>query len=79
MERELWKALYLLAQKLDEPWEWLAVLDGRCCEVYFWAVVHDRPTSWAADPAQWPSDLRPGYCSPKARSVGDYEVLRPWN
>ena len=25
----------------------------------FGAVLHDRPTSWAADPKQWPDDLRP--------------------
>lgn len=27
--------------------------------VYFWAVLHDRPTRWACKPANWPSDLRP--------------------
>ena len=28
--------------------------------VYLWAVVHDRPTSWACDRANWPKDLCPG-------------------
>lgn len=28
--------------------------------VYLWAVIHDRPTSWACDPANWPRDLRAG-------------------
>jgi hypothetical protein len=27
--------------------------------VYLWAVLHERPTSWACDPANWPQDLRP--------------------
>lgn len=25
--------------------------------VYFWAVIHDRPVSWACDPRNWPNDL----------------------
>jgi hypothetical protein len=28
--------------------------------VYLWAVIHDRPTSWACDPANWPADLWAG-------------------
>lgn len=27
--------------------------------VYVWAVLHERPTSWACDPSNWPDDLRP--------------------
>jgi hypothetical protein len=28
--------------------------------VYLWAVVHDRPVSWACDPDNWPADLWSG-------------------
>jgi hypothetical protein len=59
MERELWKLLYLLARKLDKPWGSWRYSTAEVLGVYFWAVVHDRPTSWAADSAEWPDDLRP--------------------
>lgn len=28
--------------------------------VYLWAVIHDRPTSWACEPMNWPKDLWAG-------------------
>jgi Transposase DDE domain len=59
MERELWKALYLLAAELDKPWGHWRYSTADVVGVYFWAVVHDRPTSWAANPEEWPDDLRP--------------------
>lgn len=59
MERELWKALYALAVRLDKPWGSWRYSTAEIVAVYFWAVVHDRPTSWAADPQEWPEDLRP--------------------
>jgi hypothetical protein len=59
MERELWRILYLLAKKLDSPWGAWRYSTAEVLGAYFWAVVHDRPTSWAADPKQWPDDLRP--------------------
>ena len=59
MERELWKLLYVLAEEVDKSWgNWLYTASD-VLAIYFWAVVHDRPTSWATDPAQWPDDLRP--------------------
>ena len=54
MERELWKALYALAVGLDKPWGYWRYSTAEIVAVYFWAVVHDRPTSWAA-PAATPS------------------------
>lgn len=59
MERELWKALYVLAVGLDKPWGCWRYSTAEIVAVYLWAVVHDRPTSWAADPREWPEDLRP--------------------
>src|SRR5271154_846450 len=66
MERELWKALYLLAQKLDRPWGGWLYSTADVVGAYFWAVVHDRPTSWAADPKEWPDDLRPALLPPQS-------------
>lgn len=59
MERELWQALYLLATGLDKRWGGWKYSTAEIVAVYFWAVLHDRPTSWAAEPAEWPPDLRP--------------------
>jgi hypothetical protein len=59
MERELWRSLYLLARKLGNPWGSWRYSTAEVLGIYFWAVVHDRPTSWAIDPIQWPEDLRP--------------------
>ena len=66
MERELWKVLYLLARQLDNPWGSWRYSTADVLAVYFWAVVHDRPTSWAADPKQWPEDLRPAMMPPQS-------------
>lgn len=59
MERELWRSLYLLARKLGNAWGSWRYSTAEVLGVYFWAVVHDRPTNWAIDPSQWPDDLRP--------------------
>lgn len=59
MERELWQALYLLATNFDRRWGSWKYSTAEIVAVYFWAVVHDRPTSWAANPEEWPDDLRP--------------------
>ena len=59
MERELWKALYWLLRAADKPWGDWQYSTSDVLAAYFWAVVHDRPTKWAADPRQWPDDLRP--------------------
>jgi len=59
MERELWIILYRLAKDLDSPWGNWRYSTSDVLGVFFWAVIHDRPTSWAADPREWPNDLRP--------------------
>lgn len=66
MERELWKTLYMLSRLLDKPWGRWRYSTAEILGAYFWAVVHDRPTTWAADPAQWPSDLRPAWLPPQS-------------
>jgi hypothetical protein len=59
MERELWKLLYVVATKLDKPWGRWKYSTSDIVVVYLWAVVHDRPMSWAVVKAHWPDDLRP--------------------
>lgn len=66
MERELWKVLYLLVRKFDNPWGSWRYSTAEVLAVYFWAVVHDRPTSWAADSMAWPDDLRPPWLPPQS-------------
>lgn len=59
MERELWRILYHLTRQLDNPWGEWRYSTADVLAAYFWAVAHDRPTGWAADPKHWPDDLRP--------------------
>lgn len=57
MERELWQLLYATAIQLDEKWGSWKYSAADVLGVYFWAVVHDRPMSWALNKAHWPDDL----------------------
>jgi hypothetical protein len=81
MERELWKVLYRLARKLDNPWGLWRYSTADVLAVYFWAVVHDRPTVWATDPDHWPNDLRPrwlpsqGTLSRRLRRASTVELM----
>jgi hypothetical protein len=56
MERELWLVFYQVAlhcDKLTRAQFRPAVIVG----VYAWAVLHDRPVSWACEARNWPSEL----------------------
>jgi hypothetical protein len=61
MERERWYQLYRLAVELSRGWR-----DGHVYScalivgVYLWAVLHDRPVSWACNPANWPAEINIG-------------------
>jgi hypothetical protein len=55
MERELWEQLYRLANQGDRSKSNAFYRDWEIVVIYFWAVIHDRPTSWACDPANWES------------------------
>jgi hypothetical protein len=66
MERELWKALYALTVCRDKSWGSWRYSTAEIVTVYFWAVVHDRPTRWAANSQEWPDDLHPCNCRRKA-------------
>jgi hypothetical protein len=61
MERELWSVLYQLARTCDRSC-WWSIEVYRDCEivaVYCWAVLHERPTSWACNERNWPNGLWP--------------------
>lgn len=55
--------------------------DHVVARVYAFAVWHDRPVSWACDPAHWPEDLLPGELpsqptmSRRLRTVGVLQLL----
>jgi hypothetical protein len=60
MERQLWKLIVALMATLDTapPSTRLNFSDQRIVGVFYWAVIHDRPTSWACQKKHWPLDLR---------------------
>jgi hypothetical protein len=59
MERELWKIFYQLVWGLSNPRGAWLYATADVLVVYFWAAVHDRPSSWATKSENWPDDLRP--------------------
>jgi hypothetical protein len=61
MERERWVGLYQLACEWSRGWGFGHRYSVACIVgVYLWAVVHDRPTSWACQAINWPNDLHFG-------------------
>jgi hypothetical protein len=58
MELELWKVLYVLACQLDKSWPRGLYKDCEIVGVFLWAVIHDRPTCWAADLKNWPANRK---------------------
>ena len=80
MERELWKQLYAMVVRLDSLWTNGLYRHAEILVVYLWAVIHDRPTSWACDPRNWeaapPVRLPPqSTMSRRLRSRGTKELL----
>jgi hypothetical protein len=61
MEGKLWKELYATVMTTDypSPARKVSHSDRWVVLTFLWAVVHDRPTSWACVPHHWPVDLRP--------------------
>lgn len=59
MERELWEALCHLAGRLYNRLSRCRYGDDVICGVYWWAVVHDRPMSWACEASHWPESWHP--------------------
>lgn len=62
MERELFRELKAALRGLGRRRRnrRYTYTDGAILEVYYWAVIHDRPTVWACDPRHWPRGLHRG-------------------
>lgn len=56
MEHQLWKAIVAILATLDKPRKSTKFdfSDEDIVKVYYWAVIHDRATSWACLPEHWP-------------------------
>src|SRR5262245_6393898 len=61
MERELWPRLYRIVREVEASIRQKSVRyqPSVILTVYFWAVLHDRPVSWACKPRNWDTVLRP--------------------
>ena len=58
MERERWLELYALAERLGRVYtQGVRYSVAAVVGVYLWAVIHDRPVSWACLPENWSSGL----------------------
>jgi hypothetical protein len=61
MEGDLWPVLYRLIYEENNRRprkKGVQYSDGRILEVYCWAVIHDRPTSWSCEENNWPPRRR---------------------
>lgn len=60
MEHQLWKTIVACLRTVDKspPRARETYTDVRILEVYFWAVLHDRPISWACQLQNWPIHLQ---------------------
>jgi len=60
MEHRLWQAIVAVLSALDKPRTpaRFGFADADVVRVYYWAVIHDRPTSWACRREHWPAHLR---------------------
>jgi hypothetical protein len=60
MEHQLWRAIVIVLTRLSKArWRPRATYsDDRIVEVYYWAVIHDRPQKWACNKTNWPIWLR---------------------
>lgn len=62
MEHQLWKAIVALLAEFGKPRfdPREDFTDHDIVGVFYWAVIHDRPTTWALDRRNWPPHLRRG-------------------
>jgi hypothetical protein len=57
MERERWEKVYRLLTALDTHAFRGVFQAAVVLAVYFWAVIHDRPVSWACKRMNWPGRI----------------------
>ena len=71
MEHQLWKAIVSLLAGFGkprfDPREHFT--DHDIVKVWYWAVVHDRPVSWACQGRHWPPHLRRGRALPSETTM----------
>jgi hypothetical protein len=62
MEHQLWKAIVAVLRALGKPRfdPREEFTDHDIVRVYYWAVIHDRPTTWACRKRNWPPARRRG-------------------
>src|SRR5262245_53305889 len=60
MEHQLWSRLEAELRRLAPRWHprYGQFSDAEIVRVYYWAVLHDRPTGWACDKQNWPPHAR---------------------
>lgn len=59
MERQLFDAILAIIKRFAKPGRPTQTYDdAHIAAVFFWAVIHDRPSSWATQLINWPLDLR---------------------
>ena len=62
MERELWSELSRAVREVDAAWVESSPRyvhrTAAVVRVHLWSALHDRPTSWACDAANWPGPPR---------------------
>jgi Transposase DDE domain len=66
MEHQLYQAIVALLATLGKPRfdPREDFTDHDIVKVYYWAVLHDRPTAWALDRRHWPPHRRRGLALP---------------
>jgi DDE family transposase len=71
MEHQLWEAIVALLAEFGKPRfdPRQDFTDHDIVRVWYWAVVHDRPTCWALCPAHWPPHLRRGLRLPSGGTM----------
>lgn len=83
MEHQLWKAIVALLPSLSKPRKRRDhdFTDHDIVAVYYWAVIHDRPTQWACQTPHWPIHRRryplpsPGTMSRRLRTPAVVALL----
>ena len=60
MEHQLWKAIVAILKTLNNSRKRRAAdfTDHDIVQIYYWAVIHDRPTNWACQAKNWPLHRR---------------------
>ena len=80
MEREYWREVCRVLDRVgDRRPKWCEFTDREVVRVFLWAVLHDRPISWACRRGNWPGQARrrrlPS-CSTMSRRLRCLSVLK---